>query len=89
MDDYICGNCIYFRQHYILEVERCTAINCGHCIYPRLKNRKPGSEACANYSARTTPLVLPDREQVIRFLTTEMLQHILDIDLPPEVKGRE
>ena len=44
-DSEVCGNCEHFVQHYNANlfwsrnVERVTPMHCGHCTYPRLKNR--------------------------------------------------
>lgn len=41
----LCINCKYFRQHYIkkeppmCEVIKLSPLNCGHCVYPRMKYR--------------------------------------------------
>lgn len=82
MEQSICKNCIHFRQHYILDKHSCTAVSCGHCVQPRLKHRRPEDKACAHYKAGTPSL--PDREQVVHFLTTEFLQYITSLVLPPE-----
>lgn len=87
MPDLFCGNCAHYRQHYILSKACCEGVNCGHCVYPRLKHRKPNDKVCTNYQYRNNPPGLPNRQQVIQFLTKEMLQYILSIDLPPEIKN--
>ncbi len=52
MDDSKCGNCYYFRQHYVLFCgTRFDPIPCGHCVYPRLKHRNPNTYACVHYKA--------------------------------------
>ena len=89
MESQICKNCEFFLQHYILDEQRCTPINCGHCRYPRLKHREPGHRACSNFKLRNLPAAVPDRDRVLRFLTTEFLQYVLSLDLPPESTGRE
>lgn len=36
-----CGNCIHFEKHYIRDCgERYLATDFGHCMHPRLKNRR-------------------------------------------------
>ena len=84
MDKKQCKNCIHFYQHYILDEQRCTAVNCGHCSYPRPKHRKPENRGCDHYQERTQPPGLPDRKAVIDFLTTDLLRYILSLELPPE-----
>ena len=51
-----CANCKHYVQHY---VQHCMSIdsaymmpcNCGHCVYPRVKSRKPG-DVCEKFSCR-------------------------------------
>lgn len=46
-----CGNCRYFRKHYIRSYEECyLATNYGHCTYPRLKKRR-AEECCPHWTA--------------------------------------
>lgn len=36
-----CGNCKYFRQHYIRSCKgHYSAVKYGHCVHPRLKKRR-------------------------------------------------
>ena len=85
MDFPNCKNCEHLHQHYVLDKQSCTAVNCGHCSYPRLKHRKPNTPACTYYLPTDHTEDLPDRAAVINYLTTEMLEHILSLELPPEV----
>lgn len=50
MTEPTCKSCKHFRQHYILfNTNRYDPIPCGHCVYPRLKHRKPGTPACTHF----------------------------------------
>ena len=89
METPICQTCKYFTQHYYLDEQYCSELECGHCVYPRLKHRNPSAPACKHYAEREKPPRLPDRKDVIHFLTTEFLQHILTMKLPPEIKTAE
>ena len=46
----VCANCKHYIQHYtrsrIWGISPC---NAGHCIYPRFKDRKPGTPACGYF----------------------------------------
>ena len=47
----VCATCKYYHPHYAPDELRhrgWVMLNCGHCVNPRLKPRKPGNEAC-NY----------------------------------------
>ena len=80
-----CENCRYFRRHYIVDSQRCTPVNCGHCTYPRIKKRTPDTLACGHFEiCRSRDL--PDREAVVNFLTTDFLQELLKLSLPYEVR---
>ena len=80
-----CEECTHFHQHYVLDKQRCSPIDCGHCSYPRLKHRNAHTKACIHYIQREEPVELPVRAEVINFLTTEILEHILSLELPPEI----
>ena len=47
-----CSRCKHYIQHYGLNKrhQACEAINCGHCMYPRIKHRKP-LDTCGNWTA--------------------------------------
>ena len=46
-----CKSCKHFRQHYVKMGRRYSEVFCGHCVYPRLKTRKPDAEGCKYYKA--------------------------------------
>ena len=89
MENPICKQCAHFHQHYVVDTQRCAAVNCGHCFYPRPKKRTPITPACTYFTPREMPPSLPDRQEVINFLTKDLLQHILELELPPEVTEDE
>lgn len=44
-----CGKCKYFRRHYRRsERGRYEPLWCGHCVHPRLKNRRV-EECCPHF----------------------------------------
>ncbi|MCI8628964.1 MAG: hypothetical protein HFE57_05600 [Firmicutes bacterium] len=48
----VCVNCKYFIQHYIYDKRfnnDFSPCNDGHCVKPRLKNRKPKNKACEHF----------------------------------------
>jgi len=56
MDDPQCKDCQYFRQHYVYFCGiRYVTVPCGHCIFPRLKHRKPDTFACVYFVPRLSP----------------------------------
>ena len=52
MEQNYCKTCQHFRQHYGKFGKRYNPINCGHCVRPRLKTRKPDTPACERYQER-------------------------------------
>ena len=84
MNEEICKNCVHYQRHYIVIKSLCTPVNCGHCDYPRIKTRKPDTKACAHFQYHNHSEDLPNRQEVVHFLTTEFLKEILKKTLPPE-----
>ncbi len=83
MKEYSCKDCIHFRQHYILSGETLMKVYCGHCTCARSKKKKPDTAICANFllsQSDTSAFVSKS------YLTKELLQFVLDMELLPEIK---
>ena len=83
MDKKCCKDCKNFSQHYTLDARRIFRIHCGHCkIYPP-KNKKPNTAACENFVPGT-----PQEEAFAskEYLSKELLQYMLQLDLLPEIQ---
>ena len=89
MEEKICKTCTHYRRHYILHKDRATAVNCGHCVAVRLKKRKPDDTACEHYEYCDHSTDLPDRQEVVDFLSTEFLQWVQEMVLPLEIDRDE
>lgn len=55
----VCGNCKHYEVHYIKAGQRkgwsmVTPTNCGHCMYPRHKHRRPGEPGCEHFEEGAT-----------------------------------
>ena len=51
MDQHKCSDCKYYVQHYAkINNQGYRSVYCGHCHFPRAKNRKPDSPACEKFS---------------------------------------
>lgn len=52
----VCANCTHYYQHYVKDPfwtdEQYAPCNCGHCVRPRMKVRKPGMEACEHFEKK-------------------------------------
>ena len=45
-----CKECKHFRTHYVkIDNHHYETAGCGHCVYPRLKHRKPETFACVYF----------------------------------------
>lgn len=53
-DEKVCCNCKYFWQHYIYNkhYECFQYCNAGHCVKPRVKDRKPNHKACEHFEKK-------------------------------------
>ena len=78
-----CGQCGHFRQHYILDDQGCAVVCCGHCVFPRMKNRRPDLPACGNF-------VAGERKKPVNrhFLTMELIRWVKSLELPPDIREK-
>ena len=45
----VCGDCAHFRRHYIKwDEDRYVPLHLGHCVFPRLKDRRE-EEHCIHW----------------------------------------
>ena len=54
-DDLRCGSCGHFVRHYIWWFGRFRPLSVGHCVHPRVKDRREG-QSC--------PLWVPRRQEM-------------------------
>lgn len=81
MSDKTCKSCKYFHQHYILTEGRIVRVFCGHCIFPKVKSKRPYSKACENYIYAP-----PDEDSFAdkKYLTKEIIRCLFKMEcLPP------
>jgi len=63
MEEIKCRMCRYFLQHYVrTEVGNYMETDCGHCIYPRVKPRKPDTLACVYFTEKKVDDVTSNAE---------------------------
>lgn len=84
MENQTCKDCAHFYQHYVMTEDSCVRAYCGHCCYGRQKRKRPDSKICEGFLPQ--PKTVPDRQRTIHYLTTTVLERILDLELPPEIK---
>lgn len=80
-----CKSCKYYRQHYSLDNRRIFQVFCGHCTFDRVKCKKPDSKACEHF----TPAPAQEEAFVTReYLSKELLQYMLSLELLPEIEDK-
>ena len=77
-----CGDCQYFLQHYTLDSRKIFRVYCGHCTFERVKRKRPDTRACDHYI-----LGVPQEDAFAskEYLSKELLQYVLSLELLPEV----
>ena len=83
MENQICQNCKYFRQHYGLDGKKIFRLHCGHCTQPHLRNRKPYQKACAEF------IQGENREKEFaskEYISKALLEWIKQLELLPEIQ---
>ena len=85
MEAQTCKSCTHFYQHYVLTETYGFPVDCGHCRKPRIKHRKASDKACGHYLLRSNSDTPQNRSEVVHFLTTTVLERILELEIPPEI----
>ena len=47
-----CKDCFHYIQHYVIFGKDLMTAYCGHCTYPRIKDRKPDTPACGKFTRK-------------------------------------
>ncbi len=80
-----CNNCQHYLQHYTFDKHRIFRIYCGHCTFSRVRRKRPDTKACENYipgSAQEEAFVSKE------YLSKELLQYMLSLELLPDIENR-
>ena len=85
MSEKQCKNCQYFLQHYSLDKHKIFRVHCGHCTYARTTKKKPDAKACEHYIYAPAP---EDAFASKKYLSKELLQYVLNLELLPEIEER-
>ena len=85
MSENQCKNCKYYLQHFSLNSRKLFWVYCGHCTYSRTRQKKPDAKACENFVFGP-----PQEDGVVtkEYLSKELLQYVLSLELMPEIEGR-
>ena len=81
-----CKDCQYYLQHYTLDKRRMFRVYCGHCTKTRHKRKLPDTKVCEHF----VPGSLQEDAFVTKeYLSKELLQYMLGLELLPEIENRE
>lgn len=86
MEQKVCKDCEYYRQHYTFDKQKIFRVYCGHCTCMRPKTKRPLSKSCENFVQRD-----PDKEPFAskEYLSKALLEYMMKLDLLPEIYDRE
>ena len=85
MSEKLCQNCKYFLQHFTLDERKIFRVYCGHCTFSRARQKRPDAKACENFAAGCAQ---EDTFVSKEYLSKELLQYMLNLELLPEIEGR-
>ena len=86
MNNQQCKECQYYLQHYTLDKRKIFRVYCGHCTLGKAKRKRPDAKACQSFTPR------PPQEEAFasrEYLSKELIQYMLRLELLPEVKDSE
>ena len=78
-----CQNCKYYMKHYTFDKHRIFRVYCGHCTFRRPRTKKPDAKVCENFVPGTVP---EDAFASKEYLSKELLQYVLNLELLPEIE---
>ena len=82
MDNNTCKNCEYFRQHYSLDKRKIFRVFCGHCVFGRVKRKRPYN-SCENFVQRESEEdIFVSKE----YLSKDLLEYMMRLELFPGVE---
>lgn len=86
MENHYCSDCRYFLQHYTFNRRKIFRVYCGHCTFSKITRKRPDTKACENFvpgSAQEDAFVSKE------YLSKELLQYMLNLELLPEIRDEE
>jgi len=78
-----CRTCQHFMQHYRMNEDKIFRINCGHCVFPKMKQRNPTAKACEHFvpgPADTNAFASKT------YLSKALLAYMMSLPLLPEIE---
>ncbi len=83
MEEKLCKDCKHFRQHFSMNERKIFRVYCGHCTFQRPRTKKPDAKVCENFVPGT---VSEDAFASKEYLSKELLQYVLNLELLPEIE---
>ena len=83
MADESCSKCKYYLQHYVLNSRKLFRVHCGHCVLNRGKQKRPDTKACESFVPGVN---MKDAFASKEYLSKELLQYVLSLELLPEIE---
>ena len=86
MENQRCADCRYYLQHYTFDKRRIFRVYCGHCTLNRVKGKRPDSKVCESFTPG------PAQEEAFatkEYLSKELIQYMLSLELLPEIERGE
>lgn len=83
MADESCSKCKYYLQHYVLNSRKLFRVHCGHCVLSRGKQKRPDTKACESFVPGVN---MKDAFASKEYLSKELLQYVLSLELLPEIE---
>ena len=83
MNEETCQMCGYFRQHFTLDTRKIFRVYCGHCTRYPGKRKRPDTKACESFVLGAA------QEEAFaskEYLSKEILQYVLGLELLPEIE---
>lgn len=80
-----CKTCQYYLQHYTMDTRKIFRVYCGHCTLGRVRRKTPDTKACENYVPG------PAQEDAFaskEYLSKELLQYMLNLELLPNIEDK-
>ena len=81
-----CKDCAHFHQHYALDNRKIFRVYCGHCTLKSVRKKRPDAVACSSF------VIAPPDEDAFatkEYLSKELIQYMLSLELLPEIERGE
>lgn len=83
MEKKYCKDCAHYHQHYALDNRKIFRVYCGHCTFRKVRRKRPDAIACDGFTFAS-----PDEDAFAtkEYLSKELLQYLLRLDLLPQIE---